>query len=251
MADLVRQVGMGSPSCRIDTLDSRIWNGRSAASLGPIQRVERRGKHLLVADSSEVLVLHLGMTGQIQREEDSRRVRMRLCFEAGATLVLLDPRCWAKAVLLSLEKERPYFSGLGLGEEFWPMGRTGTWWRERMGTGRGVVKPALLRQNRVVGVGNIAASEMLWMAGIHPTTPLNRLSLDDWESIAGAAMRHVSETLERENADSLSYVNQGGENLFYVYGKRGEPCSVCGAPIERINQNARSTFFCPSCQEES
>ena len=125
MADLVRKVGMGAKSCRVETLDARLWKGQSLESLGPIERVSRRGKHLIVADSQHLLVLHLGMTGQIQRHEDGRKVRMRFCFEGGSTLVLVDPRCWAKAIRIEVSQEQVYFASLGLGEEFWPDLREG------------------------------------------------------------------------------------------------------------------------------
>ena len=224
MADLVREVGLGAKFCRVETLDARIWKGRHLESLGSIERVSRRGKHLIVGDSHHLLVLHLGMTGQLQRREDGRKVRMRFCFEGGSTLVLVDPRCWAKATSIEVSQEQVYFESLGLGEEFWPDLREGHWWRERMGGGRGAVKPALLRQDRVVGVGNIAASEMLWMAGVHPEATLNVLSMAEWNAIAKGASRHVANTLKREDGDSLSYVNEGGSNLFHVYGKAGEGC---------------------------
>ena len=126
------------------------------------------------------------------------------------------------------------------------------------GTGRRAVKVALLDQRALAGVGNLYASEMLHVAGIHPAKRCHRLTMADWERLH-AALQHVLSEAVRYEGSTLSdgtyrnALNRPGsyQSHHRVYDRAGEACPSCGrGPIRRIVQAQRATFFCPDCQRQ-
>lgn len=124
---------------------------------------------------------------------------------------------------------------------------------EKLAQRRGPVKPVLMDQALVVGVGNIYASEALFRAGLHPQTPAHRCAPH-----APALVEQVRAVLQEAIASGGStlrdYAKASGESgyfqhKFQVYGREGAPCHACHSPVARITQAGRSTFFCPTCQE--
>jgi formamidopyrimidine-DNA glycosylase len=109
----------------------------------------------------------------------------------------------------------------------------------------GPIKPALLDQKLVAGVGNIYASEALWEARIHPATAANTLSRERVTRLRDA-IRHVLETAPTERYYGRDDVDES--EIWRVYGRDGEPCRRCGATLKRLPQAGRSTFYCPRCQ---
>jgi formamidopyrimidine-DNA glycosylase len=245
MAGLAREVGLGRELVKIETLDPRVWGAQDPLTgLGRIQSIWRRAKLLILEDSHTALLIHFRMTGQLIRKQDGRRARLRFLFGDGGHLVLVDSRCLGTVESCSLDELELRLQGLG--EEFWPGPQSGVWWSNRMGNGG--IKAAMLRQNRVVGIGNIAASEILWMAKISPTARCSELNLGVWDRFSEAAEQHVADSLGREDGDSLRYLKAGGDNPFLVYGRENQPCPRCQSPIRRWVQQARSTFYCAQCQ---
>jgi len=252
MAALFRERAEKDVLRHVETIDPRVWGdtepiGKMGLSIG----VSRRGKWMLISDEHQVLLIHFRMSGQLVPSRGARQERLRFHFERGEPLSLRDPRALARVTWCRLDELAGLFTEKRLGEEFWPERRDGKWWSQRIKRTRGLLKGALLRQDLVAGVGNIAVSEMLWMAGIAPTVSTGELGDDQWEALAEAAHRHVADTLQREDATSLVFVNHGGPNLFQVYGREGQPCSRCDEPIQRVRQQGRSTFFCAVCQPVS
>ena len=120
---------------------------------------------------------------------------------------------------------------------------------------RSEIKRVLLDQSVMSGVGNIYADESLWRAKIHPTTPSDEISAQKIESLLKAVDSVMSKALVEGGTsfDSL-YINVNGESGYFAhsleaYGRENEPCSRCGTPIQRIVIAARSSHFCPHCQE--
>ena len=116
------------------------------------------------------------------------------------------------------------------------------------------IKNFLLDSRILAGLGNIYACETLFAAGVHPATPAGRLSLKDWGRILKETRRILKEAIRQGGTTVSNYLNSHGEaGLFQVrllvYGKEGEPCRRCGAPIARLVQAGRSSFFCPECQK--
>ena len=124
-----------------------------------------------------------------------------------------------------------------------------------LGRSRRAVKVALLDQRAVAGIGNIYAAEILFRCGIDPRTRCRRLRAEQWTDIASAARKILADAVRLEGSsigDETYRTVESRPGRFQrrhrVYGRAGEPCTACGAAIERIVQAQRSTFFCPTCQ---
>lgn len=105
-----------------------------------------------------------------------------------------------------------------------------------------------MRQDRVAGLGNIAASEICWRAGLHPETLAGSLEEGSWERLSAAALAHIDMALKDLAKSPLRYLAEGGGNPFFVYRREGEECRRCKAVIMRSRQSGRSTFYCAGCQ---
>jgi formamidopyrimidine-DNA glycosylase len=114
------------------------------------------------------------------------------------------------------------------------------------------LKPLLLKQDFLAGVGNIYADESCFQAGIHPARPADSLSQAELAALYHAIQDRLQHGIMHKGA-SLDAVYRGGafQNHFQVYGRTGEPCYHCGTPIERIVLGGRSTHFCPQKQKRS
>jgi len=129
---------------------------------------------------------------------------------------------------------------------------------ERLGNSRRAVKPALLDQRAVAGIGNIYAAEILFRVGIDPRSACRRLSRDAWERIAAATRSVLAEAVQCEGSSIGDETYRTADNRVgqfqhrhHVYGREGEPCAACGTPVLRIVQAQRATFFCEECQRRA
>jgi formamidopyrimidine-DNA glycosylase len=111
------------------------------------------------------------------------------------------------------------------------------------------MKEALMDQRTLAGLGNIQVSESLHRAKIDPQRPGASMTLEDTQRLADAIGESLRATLADEDSpEPITYVEEGGENVFLVYDRAGKPCTTCGTAIRRVVQGGRSTFYCPSCQ---
>jgi formamidopyrimidine-DNA glycosylase len=111
------------------------------------------------------------------------------------------------------------------------------------------LKEALMDQRTLAGLGNIQVSESLHRAKLHPERLGTSVDDDEVRRLAAAIKESLDATLEDEDSpEPITYVEEGGENVFLVYDRAGQPCRTCRTPIERIVQGGRSTYFCPRCQ---
>jgi formamidopyrimidine-DNA glycosylase len=223
-----------------------------------IEELRRRSKYLLVdVEGDATLVIHLGMTGQLtltpEEAPSAPHEHLRCFLDGGERLRLVDPRRFGLAFALrrsEIEADR-HFVHLGIE----PLGGEldGATLRQLAHSRRVPVKTFLMDGRRVVGVGNIYASESLWRAGIHPRRSVARIGAKRWERLA-EAVREVLEAAIAQGGTTLSDFLDGEGNSGYfqvslsVYGRTDEPCPRCAATIRRIVQAGRSTFYCPSCQ---
>ena len=209
-----------------------------------ISRVERRGKHqLAVLDDGSTLHIHFRMTGDwiVGRVEEElpRFARFVLDLENGTRIVLADPR--ALSTVEVIEPGASLATILGpdaVSEQF-----DAPHLRTALARRRIAIKPALLDQSVVAGVGNIYAAEALWLARIDPRIPASRLGARDVERL----VRAIRRVLSRGRDGSGRYTTTGSARL-NVYDREGKRCSRCGTSIARIVQAARSTYWCPGCQ---
>jgi len=237
---------------------SRVIRGQSPQRFArlaghELRGIERAGKWmLLLFDGDEALLSHLGMTGKwIRRKRDDpapSHVRASIDLDDGYAIDYRDPRLFGRLIRGKASELRalPQFAALGPD----PLGGIDA---ERLATvlrkTRRSLKEALMDQRTLAGLGNIQVSESLHRAKLHP----ERLgtSVDDGEvrRLVAAIQESLEATLHDEDGpEPITYVEEGGENVFLVYDRAGQPCTTCRAPIERIVQGGRSTYFCPRCQ---
>jgi len=119
---------------------------------------------------------------------------------------------------------------------------------------KAAIKQVLVAGDVVVGVGNIYASEALFMAGIRPTVSAMRVSRPRALKLHAAIREVLARAVAKGGSTLRDFSSTNGENGYFqleamVYGREGEPCRVCGTPIKSIRQGQRSTFFCPLCQK--
>ena len=214
-----------------------------------IKAVSRRGKYLIFGLSDDIMLVHLRMSGDLilcpVGEPCASHTRMRLKFEQGWQLDFNNPRKFGRVWLLDDASE--HFSGLGP-EPFNPE-LTPQVFFALLSRRKRQIKPLLLDQGFIAGMGNIYTDEALNLAKIHPLTRANEIDQEQ-AGLLLASMRQVLEEGIRRNGASIDWVYQGGDfqNYFRVYQRTGEPCPGCGTPVERIVVGQRGTHFCPRCQ---
>ncbi len=217
-----------------------------------VLRLTRRAK-LLVAtlDDGSGLLVHLRMSGRFawsrdaDQAEEPRHVRAVLALDGFGKLMFCDARKFGRLRWTA----DPEAALRHLGPE--PLGRsfTAAWLAARLASRRRRLKPLLLDQRFVSGLGNIYTDESLHRARLHPTTRSDRVSR------AGArrlhrAIRQVLREGILHCGTSLDWIYPGGrmQNYLRVYGRGGQPCGRCGGGIERVVVAQRSTWLCPRCQ---
>jgi formamidopyrimidine-DNA glycosylase len=216
-------------------LGRRLGRGARARLRGRrIVGVERRGKHQFVRlDDGSALHVHFRTSGEwvggTPEEPLPRHARLVLDLDDG-WVALVDPRALATVELLAPGEE----PAMTLGPDVTDPALDAAELRRRLAGRRVAIKPALLDQSVIAGVGNIYAVEGLWRARIDPRVPAARLG-----------PRRLARLL-----DGLRAAIAAGERgePFHVYGREGEACERCGHRIRRIVQAGRSTYFCPGCQ---
>lgn len=219
----------------------------------------RRGKYLIftMSDGGR-LVVHLRMTGKLLYHAEvlpqEKHDHIRVGFADGSELVYNDIRAFGR-IWLTDEAGLSQISGLAtLAAEPIDPEFSAAYWRERVGKRtRLSVKAALLDQRIVAGLGNIYADEVLFRAAIHPERSVATLTAEEDERLAAAMREILTEAIAMRGTTFRDYVdgnNQKGgyQNLLKVFQKNGEPCPICGTPIERTRVSGRGTHFCPHCQ---
>ncbi len=134
-----------------------------------------------------------------------------------------------------------------LGPEATSPAFTGAWLEEHLARRATPIKPALLDQQLVAGIGNIYASEALWYARVSPRRKAGRLGAARYAAVASGVKR----AMKRALAHPERYYESGTSSdsaRFNVYDREGKPCRRCGTPLRRIVQLGRSTYYCPHCQ---
>jgi formamidopyrimidine-DNA glycosylase len=221
-------------------------------------RVGRRAKYLLfdfAAGGS--LIAHLGMSGSLRvveaLEAAGRHDHLDLVFGAHA-LRLRDPRrfglvSWHPGAALA----HPLLARLG------PEPLDGAFdgdWLYRASRGlRAAVKHVLMDARRVAGIGNIYASESLFRARIHPLMAAGRIEAAQYARLAREVKATLADAIEAGGSTLRDFVGGDGKPgyfqlQYFVYGRDGEACRVCGGQIERVVSGQRATFFCPRCQRQ-
>jgi len=208
-----------------------------------IVAIERRGKHqVLRLDDGSVLHVHFRMSGDWvvghRSDAEVRHARAVLDLSDGARVSLVDSRALA-TLTLHAPGEDPLPQ---LGPEPFSTAFTADSLGHALAHRRAAIKPALLDQRVVAGVGNIYAAEALWLARISPRASAARLGPERRARL----VRAIRQVLRR--APSARYADRDDRVRWRVYDREGAPCRRCGSPIMRIVQGGRSTYYCPRCQ---
>jgi formamidopyrimidine-DNA glycosylase len=217
-----------------------------------VQGVGRRGKFLLCPlDGGLELVLHLGMTGVLHFGAADPYTRARLGLDDGRELVFRDVRRFGSLAVVEAGAYAPLPSLARLGPE--PLSDDfdpARFALDLAATGA-PVKPYLLTQRPVAGVGNIYADEALWLARIHPAS--RRVGPRRARALHAAIRQVLAEAIAREGTTFRDYRMVNGESgrnatFLVAYGQAGRPCPRCGTPLRKVALGGRGTTFCPACQ---
>jgi formamidopyrimidine-DNA glycosylase len=219
-----------------------------------IENVSRRGKYLLLDLASGVLVAHFKFDGQLLFFDDApprgTHVDVLLKLDRG-TLGFVDQRHLGTMTWHLNADAVPALRKLGvdvMSREF-----TSAAFAKRIGESKKPIKPLLMEQSRIAGIGNIYSSEILWHAQIDPRRRGDRLAVDDWRRLHNAVVKVIQRAVEccsnpPPNFRDTEWWFTGLDKLLRVYQREGEPCRRCGNAIRRIQQDGRSSYFCVHCQ---
>ena len=222
------------------------------ASGRKLLEVNRRGKFLICPlDEGLELVMHLGMTGSFSFSVHDSYTRAWLALDDGRTLYFRDVRRFGRMAVVDAGEYAaiPTLAMLGpepLSDEFDP-----ETFAAALARTRSPVKPFLMSQRPVAGVGNIYADEALWLARIHPAS--RRVGTGRALALHAAIRRVLADSIEREGTTFRDYVMVNGESgrnagWLVAYGRVGRPCARCGTPFKKIVLGGRGTTYCPKCQ---
>jgi formamidopyrimidine-DNA glycosylase len=224
-----------------------------------IADVARAGKRVVVRlDSDDAIVFEPRMTGLVLLAAPPTREHLRLVIELSGgpndELLFWDRRGLGMVRLVTPQQFDDLYGGQRLGPDALALSSENL--RERLAASRREIKVALLDQRAVAGVGNLYASEILHLAGVHPRRHCDRLRAPEWQRIHAAMLEVLNHAIRLEGSTlgDGTYRNalneQGGyQNHHRVYDRADELCPTCRrANIERIVQAQRSTFYCPRCQ---
>lgn len=273
LARTIRHVHTTRDSYLFVTPPGRLRRGLTGRT---VDSLSRRGKYLVAQlDSGRRLVIHLGMTGQLfsaaatsprlmtttaraaltpeaQRSfRPDSHTHLRLAFaDGGPEVWFRDVRKFGKLILLERGQTHPRLDRLGVdaleidGPTLFAAGR-----KRKV-----AIKSFLLDQAVLAGMGNIYADEALFLSRVRPTRRAVRVTRVECQRLAEAIRSVLQRSIETGGSSIRDYVTPDGEDGGYqlerrVYGRKGEPCVECGAPIRRIVLGQRSTHYCPACQK--
>jgi formamidopyrimidine-DNA glycosylase len=221
--------------------------------------VSRRGKYLLFDFGRGHLMIHLGMSGSLRLvpatlpAEKHDHFDLVFAIEGKAVaLRLRDPRRFGAILWLDGDPDaHPLLGVLGiepLTDEF-----SAEWLKQELAGLSAAIKPTLMDSHRVVGIGNIYASESLFRAGIDPRAPAGRISLKRLQRLVPAIKTTLAAAIAAGGSSLRDFIHSDGssgyfQQQYFAYGRSGKPCHVCGRPIRELRQGQRATFFCAGCQ---
>jgi formamidopyrimidine-DNA glycosylase len=224
-----------------------------------VESVDRRAKYLLAKmNSGAVLVLHLGMTGRLaffaNGAPRSPHDHLRFVLDSGLELRFNDVRRFGSVQVLAPGDGEPPQTFAGLGAE--PLGPdfSSSYLLKMAGSRTKPIKNFLMDARVVVGIGNIYANEILFVAGIKPTQAVGTVGKAAWDRVVEASKQVLEQAIACGGTTISDYVNSNGEAGYFqcklkVYGRGGERCQSCGSEISRVILAGRASFFCPTCQK--
>jgi formamidopyrimidine-DNA glycosylase len=221
-----------------------------------LDSVERRGKYLLLKTCQGTLILHLGMSGNLRittpEHAPGKHDHVDFIFENDTVLRLNDQRKFG-AVLWSDGEALNHPLLATLGPEPLSAAFNGDYLLQRAGKRSLPVKSLLMDSHIVVGVGNIYASESLFMAGILPTRPAGGVSLREYRQLAEAVKTVLQQAIAKGGTTLRDFTDAHGKPGYFqqalrVYGRADQPCLTCEEPVQQVKIGQRASYFCSVCQ---
>jgi len=215
-----------------------------------IKNILRKGKGLIFELSNgKSLVVHLRMTGQLIYPGTSAQARVGFKLSDGKLLDFNDRRLLGELRLVDNWRDIKFFKELG--PEVFDL--TSDKFSQMLLSKTTKIKPLLMDQTFIAGVGNLYAAESLFRARIHPARAAKSLSNKEKQALYKEIKNTLSEAIRHKGSSLDQYVHLSGERGNYakyhkVYDRKGEPCVKCKSKIERISLGGRGTYFCPRCQ---
>ncbi len=222
-----------------------------------INAVERRAKYLLLRFDHGTLILHLGMSGSLRIIKAStthgKHDHFDLVFDSGNALRLTDPRRFG-AVLWTTDQPDKHELLKSLGPEPLDKGFDTDYLFQRSRGRKGTIKQFIMDGKIVVGVGNIYASESLYLAGINPKTAAGKISRERFARLVDMIKKVLAEAIKQGGTTLRDFVGGDGKPGYFaqqlkVYGREGEPCPGCGLPVRQVILGQRASYYCPHCQK--
>ncbi|AOE49106.1 bifunctional DNA-formamidopyrimidine glycosylase/DNA-(apurinic or apyrimidinic site) lyase [Kangiella sediminilitoris] len=217
--------------------------------------IERRAKYMLWRFAKGTVVMHLGMSGAMRVVDADTPLRkhdhFEVVFDNGKALRLNDPRRFGAILWQPKGQSLEIIDSLGpepLSEEF-----NGKYLHQKLSKRKGAIKNAIMTNAVVVGVGNIYASESLFLSGIHPKRAANRISLKRCRLLAFNIKEVLAKAIKQGGTTLKDFTQTDGSPGYFsqelnVYGREGQACNKCQTPIKNIVLGQRSSFYCPRCQ---
>ena len=222
-----------------------------------VRGIGRRGKYLLVQFEHGIMLIHLGMSGSLRLISSAEPLRRHdhVIWQLGngLSLRLNDPRRFGSVLWTGEPAEHhPLLRDLGpepLSEAF-----SAEYLKRLTAHRRAAIKTTLMDARVVVGVGNIYASEALFLAGIHPARASGRIALSRYERLVTAVRQVLEEAIAAGGTTLRDFVGGDGRPGYFaqqlrVYGRASQPCRACTAPVRHLRLGQRSSYFCPECQK--
>jgi formamidopyrimidine-DNA glycosylase len=223
--------------------------GRRVTGLG------RRGKYLLFETDDGTLLVHLGMSGGLRFHDTppppGKHDHVDLLFAGGACVRFHDPRRFGSLHFSAAPERHALLRDMGP-EPLGP-GFTAEYLEAACSSRRIAIKPHLMNGHVVAGVGNIYANEALYRAGIHPARSAGRIARPRLGTLVARIREVLVEAIERGGTTLRDFAGSDGSPGYFqlalsAYGRAGEPCTRCGAPIRVTVLGQRATYYCPRCQ---
>lgn len=242
-------------------LKGGISKGDFAAQLEgqTVREIKRKGKYIFTILDDLVLLTHLRMSGKyFLREISSNTDQINhlvaiFYFEDGSKLLFCDSRNFATFHLQKLEDYQSIYPYKNIGLDLVNDYINPEYLITAFKTKRIPIKTCLLEQSIISGIGNIYASEILFLVRIHPLTPTNSLTRKQVGEILETSIVMLKRSIELGGTSIVDFVNPDAkrglfQNELKVYGKNGRPCYNCSTAIVKFYNDSRSTFYCPNCQ---
>ena len=221
-----------------------------------IKKISRRAKYILIKFSNGTLVMHLGMSGSISvvpsGEALKKHHHFELILDNATSMRFHDPRRFGSILWQKNNEQLSLFNNIGpepLGNEF----IDNTLYLSSRGRKKNI-KTFIMDSSIVVGVGNIYASESLFLAGISPKRIAGKISKKHYQGLTQCIKQILTEAINNGGTTLNDFSNIEGQPGYFaqvlsVYGRNDMPCYRCDGTIKRIVQNQRASYYCPKCQK--